>query len=339
MNTKADNNEERKKEDVSIDFIDVLIRLWRGKVTIVCCIAVSLILGVLFLKFAPKKMTSTALITQPTTEQISGYINTLGVMDGENPLTIAGSQKLFLTNFKSAFFALSSDNTKNIGGAIAFETVILDKSKVVAQSSSALIDPSLPFKITFSTQGASPQQVQKTLEELIQEVNQSTVARLKHDLAAALQTRINLLKKKLIMQEQVAENIKKSRINNIEHSLALANELNIKISAPNLVESPVQSSMFMLGSDKLVILMESEKNSPLVFSENYYSTLYELQLLESINLGDVNFNSYDYLMKPSLPSVNDGPKKPLVLILAIILGCMTGACIVLVWSVIRNRVR
>lgn len=50
-----------------IDLIDLLVQLWRGKMTIIISVIVAIALAIgYFLAVAKEKWTSTAIITQPT---------------------------------------------------------------------------------------------------------------------------------------------------------------------------------------------------------------------------------------------------------------------------------
>ncbi len=49
-----------------IDLIDLLVQLWKGKITIIATIIVMILLAVLYLFVAKEKWTSTAIVTLRT---------------------------------------------------------------------------------------------------------------------------------------------------------------------------------------------------------------------------------------------------------------------------------
>ncbi|MEG2665320.1 MAG: Wzz/FepE/Etk N-terminal domain-containing protein, partial [Hafnia sp.] len=62
----GDNNiSGRSNDPEQIDLIDLVMQLWRGKVTIVVAVVVAILLAVGYLAVAKEKWTSTAIITQP----------------------------------------------------------------------------------------------------------------------------------------------------------------------------------------------------------------------------------------------------------------------------------
>lgn len=323
MNNKTAKDTVIYDEQRDIDLIDVMLQLWRGKIIVVFFAIVSLILGVLYLKSVPEKWTSATLVTQPSAEQISGYIDVLNLIYEREAPTIADSQQLFFGFFKSSLLALSDDNSKTGGSTIFLETLIADKT--LPQGSLAPLDPSLPFKITYKSKGMSAKQTQQVLIKLIQKANHSAVTQVKNSLSVALNSRVRLLNNDLLKQEKNAIDEKSLRIDDIEQALKLSSQLNIKTSKNSSAELSSGNLMFMLGSENLDALLQYEKNKPLSFSNHYYSLLNEIKILNSIDIEQLNFDSYTYLTKPSLSSFQDGPGKSLILTLATLFGVMVGA--------------
>lgn len=97
-----------------------------------------------------------------------------------------------------------------------------------------------------------------------------------------------------------------------------------------------QDSMLLLGSDALKSMIEHEATRPLIFSGNYYQTKQNLLDIEALNLEKAKLHSYRYVMKPTLPIRRDSPKKSITLVLAVLLGGMIGAGIVLGRNALRN---
>ncbi|EOK6209900.1 TPA: LPS O-antigen chain length determinant protein WzzB, partial [Escherichia coli] len=83
-------------------------------------------------------------------------------------------------------------------------------------------------------------------------------------------------------------------------------------------------------------MVKHEASRPLVFSSTYYQTRQNLLDIESLKVDDLDIHAYRYVMKPTLPIRRDSPKKAITLILAVLLGGMVGAGIVLGRNALRN---
>nr|EGT8006605.1 hypothetical protein [Escherichia coli] len=75
-----DNNNGRsgyEREPEQIDLIDLLIQLWRGKLTIIVCVIVAIALAVAYVFLAKEKWTSTAEAAHEKRESVSNKIRKL----------------------------------------------------------------------------------------------------------------------------------------------------------------------------------------------------------------------------------------------------------------------
>ncbi|NPE87080.1 LPS O-antigen chain length determinant protein WzzB, partial [Escherichia coli] len=69
---------------------------------------------------------------------------------------------------------------------------------------------------------------------------------------------------------------------------------------------------------------------------NYYQTRQNLLDIDNLDVDKLDIHAYRYVMKPTLPIRRDSPKKAITLILAVLLGGMVGAGIVLGRNALRN---
>lgn len=90
------------------------------------------------------------------------------------------------------------------------------------------------------------------------------------------------------------------------------------------------------GSEALESMIKHEATRPLVFSSNYYQTRQNLLDIDNLDVDKLDIHAYRYVMKPTLPIRRDSPKKAITLILAVLLGGMVGAGIVLGRNALRN---
>lgn len=104
----SDNNMSGSSHDPEqIDLIDLLVQLWRGKVTIVIAIVIAIVLAVGYLAVAKEKWTSTAIITQPDVGQIATYNNALNVLYGVSAPKVTELQANVIGRFSTSFSALA----------------------------------------------------------------------------------------------------------------------------------------------------------------------------------------------------------------------------------------
>lgn len=93
--------------------------------------------------------------------------------------------------------------------------------------------------------------------------------------------------------------------------------------------------MFLLGSDALKSMIQNEATRPLVFSPAYYQTKQTLLDIKNLKVTADTVHVYRYVMKPTLPVRRDS-EKAITLVLAVLLGGMIGAGIVLGRNALRS---
>ncbi len=318
----GDNNVSGRSNDPEqIDLIDLLIQLWRGKVTIAIAIVIALALAVGYLVVAKEKWTSTAIITQPDVGQIATYNNALNVLYGASAPKVTELQANVIGRFSTSFSALAEtlDNQEKP------EKLSIEQSVKGQQ---------LPLTVSYV--GASPEEAQRQLAEYIQKTDENVAKELELDLADNIKLQTTTLQDSLKTQEVVAQEQKDLRINQIQEALRYAQQAGVTKPQIQQTQDVTQDSMLLLGSDALKSMIEHEATRPLVFSGNYYQTKQNLLDIEALNLEKAKLHSYRYVMKPSLPVRRDSPKKAITLVLAVLLGGMIGAGVVLGRNALRS---
>lgn len=318
----GDNNVSGRSNDPEqIDLIDLLIQLWRGKVTIVIAIVIALALAVGYLVVAKEKWTSTAIITQPDVGQIATYNNALNVLYGASAPKVTELQANVIGRFSTSFSALAEtlDNQEKP------EKLSIEQSVKGQQ---------LPLTVSYV--GASPEEAQRQLAEYIQKTDENVAKELELDLADNIKLQTTTLQDSLKTQEVVAQEQKDLRIKQIQEALRYAQQAGVTKPQIQQTQDVTQDSMLLLGSDALKSMIEHEATRPLVFSGNYYQTKQNLLDIEALNLEKAKLHSYRYVMKPSLPVRRDSPKKAITLVLAVLLGGMIGAGVVLGRNALRS---
>ena len=318
MRVENNNVSGQNHDPEQIDLIDLLVQLWRGKMTIIISVIVAIALAIGYLAVAKEKWTSTAIVTQPDVGQIAGYTNAMNVIYGSAVPKVSDIQTSLIGRYSTAFSALA-------------ET--LDNQE---EAEKLTIEPTVknqPLPLAVSYVGETPEGAQKQLAKYIQQVDDQVNEELEKDLKDNIALRMKNLQDSLKTQEVVAQEQKDLRIRQIQEALQYANQA--QVTKPQ-VEDVTQDTLFLLGSEALESMIKHEATRPLVFSPNYYQTRQNLLDIESLKVDDLDIHAYRYVMKPTLPVRRDSPKKAITLILAVLLGGMVGAGIVLGRNALRN---
>lgn len=326
-----DNNKSftgHRSEPEQIDLIDLLVQIWRGKVTIIVCVVVAILLAVGYIMIAKEKWTSTALITQPDSGQVSSYSNAMNILYGNSAPLVNAIQQDFITRFNSSFSALSEslDNKE-------------EPEKLNIES--AVKGQNLPLRVSYTAHSA--EEASKTLAKYIQQVDDDVAKAVEGDLKSNIGSRKNDLEQSLTTQEKVAAEQKALRIAQITQALTVAEEAKITLPQIQQADQVSQDTMFMLGSNALSAMVKNESTRPLTFPDSYYQTRQTLLDVDNLMTGGkddepkvTNVHAYRYVMKPTLPFRRDSPKRAIILVLAVLLGGMVGAGVVLGRNALRN---
>lgn len=167
MTVDSNTSSGRGNDPEQIDLIELLLQLWRGKMTIIVAVIIAILLAVGYLMIAKEKWTSTAIITQPDAAQVATYTNALNVLYGGNAPKISEVQANFISRFSSAFSALSEalDNQK-------------EREKLTIEQS--VKGQALPLSVSYVSTTAEG--AQRRLAEYIQQVDEEVAKELEVDL-------------------------------------------------------------------------------------------------------------------------------------------------------------
>jgi len=316
-----------KKTSDEIDLMDLVIQIWRGKWIVVSFVVVAIILAVIYLSVAKQKWTSEAIVTYPDSGQIANYNNAMGVLYGLTPSsvpTVIDVQERFFGRFNSAISALSEQLANQ---------PISEKLTITP----AVKDQPTPLKISYTASGAG--EAQKTLTTYIQQINKRVVTELDNDLQTSINSKIEDLKQDLATQEKVAQEKKDLRLKMLNQALIVAQESNIKNTLVQQAETLSEDTLFVLGSDALSATIKNEATRPLPLDASYYNARQALMAISALKSKPDSTYALRYVMKPDLPVHRDSPKKSIILVLAVLLGGILGAGVVLARNAIKNYAR
>lgn len=321
MSVSDNNISGRSNDPEQIDLIDLVVQLWRGKVTIIVCVVVAIVLAVGYLAVAKEKWTSTAIITQPDVAQIATYNNALNIVYGSSAPKVSDLQTNVIGRFSTSLSALAEtlDNQ--------------EKPEKLTIEQSVKGQP-LPLAVSYVSNSAEG--AQRQLAEYIQQTDEKVAKELKLDLIDNIKLQTTTLEDSLKTQEVVAQEQKELRIRQIQEALRYAEQANVTKPQLQQTQDVTQDSMFLLGSDALKSMIAHEATRPLILSDNYFQTKQKLLDIENLKLESAEMHAYRYVMKPSLPVRRDSPKKAITLVLAVLLGGMIGAGVVLGRNALRG---
>jgi len=308
----------------SVDLIDILLQLKRGKWIIIAFVILTTILATIYLSVAKEKWTSEAIITYPDSGQIANYNNAMNVLYSQNPTNapnVVDLQQRFFGRFNAAISALS-DQLDN--QAVSEKLTITPSVK----------DQPVPLKISFTA--ATAGEAQKTLTTYIQQINKRVLNELDDDLQISIDAKIRDLKEELISKEVVAKEKNDTRLQAINQALIVAQQSNIKNTVVQQADTLSDDTLFVLGSNALSSMIKNEATRPLPLDRAYYSARQALLAISALKSKSDSTYSIRYVMKPNLPLRRDSPKKPLILILGALIGIILGAVVVLGRNAVRN---
>lgn len=321
MTQNNNNAVTRSSDPEQIDFIDLLLQLWRGKWVIAAFVAIALILAGVYLVFAKEKWTSTAIITQPDAAQIGSYSNALNILYGANAPKLTDIQESVITRYNASFSALS----QTLENKAEPEKLVIEQS-VKGQ----------PLPLSVSYVNGSAETAQKQVAQYIQQVDEQIQKELEVDLNDNIKQQVTTLKDVLSNQETIAQEQKDLRIRQITEALKYAEAANVTSPKIQQTQDVTQESMFLLGTEALQSMIAHESSRPLTLSDSYYQNKQKLLDIQKLKIDPTTIHAYRYVMKPDLPIRRDSPKRSIVLILAVMLGGILGSGVVLARNALRN---
>ena len=193
-----------------------------------------------------------------------------------------------------------------------------------------------PYPLQISYTSESAEAAQKILAKYIQKIDEQVAKELSADLKRNIAQQVVSLTNSLSNQEKLSQEQKDLRIRQIAEALQYAEAA--KITSPQIQQTQyvTQETMLLLGSEALESMIQRESTRPLVYSDDYYLNKQKLLDINKLKIDPTTIHAYRYVMKPDLPIRRDSPKKAIALILAVLLGGIVGAGVVLGRNALRN---
>lgn len=327
-NTASSNNSVPQQvlisNDNEVDLIDVVIKLWKGKVIILSCVIVMLLFSLVYLNVVQEKWTSKAIVTLPSAGQVANYNATLSTLYSQNP-----QDKPSITDLQNQMFTRFSASMNALSGSLANQEH--PKILTVQQVNSGSND-----SLTISLVADSAKNAQEELSKYIAEINTDVVDDYGVDLKKNLGVKAKELSNILDAHKQIAINKKQHRIDVINQALIIAKQSGVTKSQLSQASYLSDDTLYLLGSDALNAMIVNEATKPLDFDDDYYIAERALLSVTHVQIQNDNLQSFRYVAKPDLPYWRDSPKKALTMLLALILGGVIGSSIVIGRNMVTN---
>lgn len=336
-----------------IDLRELVLELWRQKILILSVTLLFAIAGIGYAMTARQVWTSQALISEPSIEQVNVF--QLRIDQLKNSLPVESSVAMdFSTLQRTALYqsfvaAFNSMNNKRTflteQGIFAEE---LSKAGLTDRRSERALMSKLgeaivakPFDKTgtdmiLSFSAETAELAQQRLVKYIEFVQNKQVEDKNAELRSLWKNRIKALTSQY-------ENIKSDTLQTRQDDIRRT-QYSLRISQAAGVEKPLEQMNskdifnIELGSkglaEKLKILEEIK--DPEVLNEGLGKVRLQLSGLKALQLTNAPFDSFKMIDSPEEPFTRDKPKRPLIVVLATLLGGMLGVAIVLVRHAFRR---
>ncbi len=336
-----------------IELRELILVLWRQKVLILSVTLLFVITAIGYAMTARQVWTSVALISEPSLKQINEFQLGVDKLRNSMPPELAGAidvsslqrqelYKSFIATFNSMNSKREFLTQQGIFAEEATKAGVNDRrgeralmSRLAESIAARPFDKtSIDIQLSFSAE--TSEMAQQRLINYIDFIQQKEVAAKNGELQSLWQNRMNTLAAQY-------DSIKADTLHRRQENIRKA-EYSLRISQAAGVEKPLERANsgdifnIDLGSkglaEKVRILKELE--DPEVLNDELGKIRLQLKTLKNLRLTTVPFDSFKFIDSPEEPYTRDKPKRPLIVVLAALLGGMLGVAIVLVRHAFRR---
>ena len=341
------------KEIDLLGLLDVLLAAKKRIVTIVFIFALA---GLAIAFLLPQKWTSNEVITPAEQTQwnpLRQMMVALQVLDVKAQVTRSEIFDLFIKKFQSQSllkeYLTSSPYVMSQLEEVEVDALELHRAVVnIAERMKAVNDaqvkdadkvPYVSWTLSFTAPKASDAQtvLEGYINYIAAVVEKETVQNIRNQIAL----RTNEVEQQLKLDRVRLTNIHNTNLQRLNYSLEVANAAGIKkpvYSSGQAVKDDPDYSV-ALGADGIAQKLQIEKNLKDVTELNadFQNREYYLAQLKNLSFADVKLEPFRYQLSPSLPVKKDGPGKPLIVILAALLGGLFACGSVLLREAMLSR--
>ncbi|WP_438402180.1 LPS O-antigen chain length determinant protein WzzB [Aeromonas veronii] len=332
-----------------IDLRELVLVLWRKKVLILLVTGVFSVASIIYAMTASQVWTSHALVSEPSVSQVAALqlavdkIQAIMSSKGAPPSAAVFSSLEQSAIYKSYISAFNSVNNKRAfltqEGVYAAE---MEKSGVsdkrselvlmseLADTISAKALDKTSQDITLSVSAETPELALQRLEKYIDFVQQQQLKSKNAELQSIWQNRIKALTAQYDSVKADTLLKRQEELQRVGYSLRISKAAGVDAPLERIDSQEVFN--IQLGTkglaEKLKIL--NEIKDPELLNPELGKIRLQLSSLKALKLKNADFQSFNMIDSPEEPFTRDKPKRPLIVVLATLLGGMLGVAIVLV---------
>lgn len=346
-----------------IDLRELLLVLWRQKVSILLITCVFAVAGIVYAMTARQIWTSQAVISEPSVSQVAALqlaVDKLQAILSSNsnsnsnsngaPLAVAEfsslEQPAIYQSFISAFNSMNNKREffirEGIHAAEMEELEISDKRdgralmSKLAESVSAKAQDKTSQEMTLSFSAETPELALLRLEKYIDFVQQQQLKSKNAELQSIWQNRIKALTAQYDSVKADTLLKRREELQRVGYSLRISKAAGVDAPLERIDSQEVFN--IQLGAkglaEKLKIL--NEIKDPELLNPELGKIRLQLSSLKALKLKSADFQSFNMIDSPEEPFTRDKPKRPLIVVLATLLGGMLGVAIVLARHAFRR---
>ncbi|MFM5750339.1 LPS O-antigen chain length determinant protein WzzB [Aeromonas veronii] len=332
-----------------IDLRELLLVLWRQKILILLVTGAFAVAGIFYAMTARQVWTSQALISEPSVSQVAALqlavdkIQAIMSSYGPPPSAAVFSSLEKTAIYKSFISAFNSMNNKRefltqegVYAAEMEKSGISDKhSELVlmselADSISAKALDKTNQDITLNFSAETPELALQRLEKYIKFVQQQQLKSKNSELQSIWQNRIKTLAAQYDSAKADTLLKRQEELQRVGYSLRISKAAGVDQPLERIDSQEVFN--IQLGTkglaEKFKIL--NEIKDPELLNPELGRIRLQLSSLKALKLKNADFQSFNMIDSPEEPFTRDKPKRPLIVVLATLLGGMLGVAIVLV---------
>ncbi|BEE04085.1 O-antigen chain length regulator [Aeromonas veronii] len=340
-----------------IDLRELVLELWRHKFLILSVTLLFAVAGIGYAMTARQVWTSQALISEPSVSQVAALQLAVDkiqaiMSSNSNDVPPSGSafssleQRAIYQSFISAFNSMNNKReflmqegiyaTEMERGGISdkrSERALMSK---LAESISAKAQDKTSQDMTLSFSAETPELALQRLVKYMDFVQQQQLKRKNVELQSIWQNRIKALTAQYDSVKADTLLKRQEELQRVGYSLRITKAAGV--DAPLEKFDSHEIFNIQLGTkglaEKLNIL--NEIKDPELLNPDLGRIRLQLSSLKALNLQDAEFTSFNMIDSPEEPFTRDKPKRPLIAVLATLLGGMLGVAIVLIRHAFRR---
>ena len=345
INKNVDYRMVSRHNDDEINLTELFLLLWKKKFLILLATLIFGCIGVLYAMFTPEQWTAQATIYQPKQRDTLGLdrlrteLNLQGLRGTKNNNAVYNEFLLEFKSYNNISHYLQTTSqfkehvAKNDLNERQQQLLLRTWSEwmVIASEDKKGEQPGIQLSFSFFNKEEALSMLTGYIHYIVRLQSQEL-----HDiLENNRQSQINALNLKVKLKTEDAQRKLAREIEGIEFSMSIARAAGVSKPLENFNYG--DRFPITLGQDALARKLSILKSLKI---EEYAPEIMELNVqltrLKGIDLGNLTLSPFTYLDTPSEPLSRDKPKRPLIVILATLLGGMLGVALVLIQHAIQQ---